>query len=140
MNKQILFKFSFLLLIFLLNQMDYRIKETLARIEKNISKPLKPCDLAESLNLSVSHFQHLFKKEVNVSVIKYINSLRLQKARELLETSYLRVKEIKLKVGITNNSHFLGDFKREFGETPNGYRKTFRNSRNSVKIAGMDNK
>jgi len=106
---------------------DYRIKEILSKIENDISRPLVIRDLAESINVSVSHFQHLFKKEVHTSPTKYINNLRLQKALELLVTSHLRVKEIRLKVGATNEAHFLRDFKRKFGETPNDYRKIFRN-------------
>lgn len=110
--------------------MDYRIKEILIKIEENISHPLTVQVLAESINVSVSHFQRLFKKEVHIGATKYINNLRLQKARELLETSHLRVKEIRLKVGVTNESHFINDFKRRFGETPNSYRVIFRNEKN----------
>ena len=113
--------------------MDYRIKEILAKIENNISRPLVIRDLAKSINVSVSHFQHLFKREVHASPIKYINNLRLEKARELLVTSHLRVKEIRLKVGATNKAHFLRGFKRKFGETPNNYRKNFRNGEKESK-------
>ena len=107
--------------------MDHRIKETLAKIEKNISHRLIVRDLAESINVSVSHFQHLFKSEVHASPKKYINNLRLEKARELLVSSHLRVKQIRLRVSASNESHFMSDFKRKFGETPNNYRKIFQN-------------
>lgn len=109
--------------------MDHRIQQILKIIQNDISQQLVVRDLAASVNLSVSRLQHLFKKEVQVSVLKYTKNLRLEKARRLLETSHLHVQEIRMRVGLTNESHFQSDFKRKFGETPNSYRNNFRNSR-----------
>jgi transcriptional regulator GlxA family with amidase domain len=75
--------------------------------------------------LSVSHFQHLFKKEAGTGVVKYTNNLRLNEARRLLETTHLHIKEIRSKVGIKNESHFQHDFKEKFGDSPGDYRKKF---------------
>jgi AraC family transcriptional regulator of arabinose operon len=109
--------------------MDHRIEKILRKIENDISQKLVVRDLAASVNLSVSRLQHLFKQELGISLVKYINSLRLEKARLLLETTDLHVKEIRLKVGATHEAHFLEDFKQKFGQTPNHYRNNFRNSR-----------
>jgi transcriptional regulator GlxA family with amidase domain len=125
-------------LLFSCEQVDHRIQQILRTIESDISQQLVIGDLAASVNLSVSRFQHLFKKEVEISIVKYINNLRLQKARKLLETSHLHVKEIRIQIGVTNESHFQRDFKRKFGETPNNYRNIFRNSRNGQLLAEMD--
>jgi AraC family transcriptional regulator of arabinose operon len=110
--------------------MDYRIQAILDKIETDISRQFVISDLAASADLSVSRLQHLFKKEMQTSLVKYINNLRLEKARGLLETSHLHVKEIRIQVGVTNESHFQSDFKRKFGVTPNNYRRIFRDSRN----------
>lgn len=118
--------------------MDYRIREIIAKVENDLTEPLIIFDLAASVNLSVSHFQHLFKKEVGFGIIKYSNNLRIQKARELLETTNLQIKEIRRQVGATNAAYFLGDFKRKIGETPSDYRKIYRKSRNEYQIAEMD--
>lgn len=109
--------------------MDYRIREILAKIENDISRPLAIPDLAASINVSVSHFQHLFKKEVQICAVKYINNLRLEKACRLLETTHLSVKEIRLQVGAPNEAHFLQDFKQKFGATPKNYRRNFHHTR-----------
>jgi transcriptional regulator GlxA family with amidase domain len=111
--------------------MDYRIEEILVKIENGISQTMTVRDLADSVNLSISHFQHLFKQEVSISLTQYVKELRLQKAREFLETTHLRVKEIRLRVGVTDTNHFWRDFKRKFGKTPNQLRRNYRNSRNS---------
>jgi transcriptional regulator GlxA family with amidase domain len=117
--------------------MDHRIEEILKKIENDISQQFVIGDLAASINVSVSRLQHLFKKEVEISIIKYINNLRLQKARKLLETSHLHVKDIRMKVGATHESHFQRDFKKKYGVTPNNYRNIFKNSRNGQLTAEM---
>lgn len=120
--------------------MDYRIQEILARIENDVSQPLSIKHLAASVRLSVSRFQHLFKKEVHTGIVKYINNRRLDEARHLLETTHLQVKEIRLCIGATNEAHFLRDFKRKFGVTPGSYRKNYQNSGNGQQIAETDSK
>ncbi len=105
--------------------MNHRIKDLLSEIENNLSQTLTVQKLAKSLGVSVSHFEHLFKQEVGSSPAKHIKNLRLQKAREFLETTNLSVKEIRAKVGIRNKVHFFRDFKQKFGTTPTEYRKNF---------------
>lgn len=117
--------------IFIYSHMDYRIKEILVKIDNDFSRTLDIKQLADSVNMSISRFQHLFKQEVNISLTQYIKELRLQKAREFLETTHLRIKEIRVRVGDLGATHFWSDFKRKFGKTPNQFRKNFRNSRNS---------
>ena len=121
-------------------QMDYRIKEIIAKVDNHISEPLTIPELAASVSVSVSHFQRLFKKELRICAVKYIRNRRLEKARELLETSHLRIKEIRVRVGATNEAHFMHGFKRKFGETPGNYRKNYLNDGNGQQIAQMDSK
>ena len=110
--------------------MDYRIDDVLADIENSFSQTMTAQSFAQSLNLSVSRFQHLFKQEVGKNFTDYIKDLRLQKAGQLLVATNLTVKEIMAKVGAKDKSHFLRDFKCRFGETPTEYRKNYRNSEN----------
>lgn len=105
--------------------MDYRIEELVKKIEFDLNRTPPIEELARVMGMSVSRLQHLFKKETGTSITKYIKELRLQKAREFLETTHLSIKEIRGKVGIANEPHFLHDFKRRFGRTPSEYRKNF---------------
>ena len=105
--------------------MDHRIEKILRKIENDISRKLVVRDLAAFVNLSVSRLQHLFKQETGISLVKHLNNLKLEKACRLLETTDLHVKEIRLKVGIKNESHFQRNFKLKFGRTPNHYRNNF---------------
>ncbi len=55
----------------------------------------------------------------------FLKDLRLEKARELLEdeNNFLQIQEIRIKVGISHDSHFTRDFKEKFGLTPTEYRR-----------------
>ena len=54
----------------------------------------------------------------------WLKNLRLDKAREYLADPdcFLQIKQIAVKVGLTNMSHFSKDFKAKFGATPTQYR------------------
>lgn len=54
--------------------MDYRIEETLVFIEGNLAKTLFVQDLAKSVNLSASRFQHLFKQETGKNLSEYVKT------------------------------------------------------------------
>lgn len=56
---------------------------------------------------------------------KYLRLLRMQEARELLETTFLSVKEIRTRVGFGDESHFMRDFKKACGMTPAQYRQEY---------------
>ena len=56
-------------------------------------------------------------------LVQHIKVLRLKQAKELLETSFLTVKEITLKVGFNDESRFIQDFKKAYGLTPAQYRR-----------------
>ena len=78
--------------------------------------------MAESVNLSAPYFCYLFKTITGVPPAKYLKSLRMQEAAMLLTTTFLSVKEIVTRIGITDESHFVRDFKRLYGMTPSEYR------------------
>jgi transcriptional regulator GlxA family with amidase domain len=51
--------------------------------------------------------------------------VRLREAKDLLETTALRIKEIAARVGFRDNSHFVRDFETFFGISPTRYRLQF---------------
>jgi AraC-like DNA-binding protein len=58
------------------------------------------------------------------SPLQYLNSLRIQKAKALLEQTDISIHSIGYDVGISNTSHFIKLFKRETSKTPAQYRKS----------------
>lgn len=60
--------------------------------------------------------------------IRYLRQLRMERAKQLLESSFLSVKEIAFQVGLNDESHFVRDFKSTYGYSPALYRSQFRNN------------
>jgi AraC family transcriptional regulator of arabinose operon len=103
--------------------MDRRVKKVLEIIEGNLRGKLHVNELSQSVNLSPSRLHHLFKAELGMPVVQYIKGMRLKQAKELLETSFLTVKEITASVGFKDESRFVQDFKKAYGLTPAQYRR-----------------
>jgi transcriptional regulator GlxA family with amidase domain len=111
--------------------MDQRVQRVIALMEENYRRGLSLNKLAQSVNLSIWHLGHLFKTETGLPPAQYLKAVRLWRARQLLATTSLSIKEVMSKVGLRDQSHFAKDFKRKFGLTPSGYR-------DSVAPAGRD--
>ena len=79
-------------------------------------------EMAQIVNLSPSRLRYLFKKETGVAPAHYLRTFRLEQAKELLETTFLSVKEIIRSIGVNDQSHFIREFKKSYGLTPAQYR------------------
>lgn len=80
-------------------------------------------EMAQEVGLSVPHFQKLFKTNVGSPPMTYLQEIRLEKAREFLKETFLQVQEIRLEVGINQDSHFTRGFKKKYGISPTQFRK-----------------
>jgi len=89
---------------------------------------LSLAEFAQSVNLSVWRLCHIFKSDVGMPPIRYLRQLRMERAKDLLESSFLSVKEIAFRVGLNDESHFVRDFKSTYGYSPALYRSQFRNN------------
>lgn len=98
------------------------VEEVKQIIEKNYSADISLEFLAGSVYFTTSYLSYLFKKEVGTSLIKYITSFRLNKAKELLENTNMKIVDICKSVGYTNVSYFILNFKGYFGVSPSKYR------------------
>lgn len=78
--------------------------------------------LSRRFNCSESYLSHLFKRYSGMSINRYINDLRLKKARTLLETTNLSVQDIALTVGFCDANYFSDVFRRSCGAPPTEYR------------------
>lgn len=84
---------------------------------------LNLCEVAHHVNLSVSYFSVIFKREEGESFSEYLTRLRLEKAQELLLFSDYRSYEIAIMVGYANATYFSTMFKRKYGVSPTDFRK-----------------
>ncbi|HEX8853857.1 MAG TPA: AraC family transcriptional regulator [Pyrinomonadaceae bacterium] len=105
---------------------DPRVRKVIALMRDNYHRELTLGKLAGSVQLSIWHLCHLFKHETGKPPAQYLKSIRMEEARRLLESTVLSVKEVINKVGMSDQSHFVKDFKRAYGDTPTRYRSSRR--------------
>ena len=79
--------------------------------------------IADELNISAAYLSTLFKKETGQTLIKYISWYRIEKAKELLKTTTMKVGDIAEKVGYVNASYFISLFRNNVGCSPAKYRE-----------------
>lgn len=103
--------------------MDGRIFQLKKKLLNNLQHQWTVEEMAQTVGISAPHLQKLFKIQTEISPVQYLRTLRLEKARELLENSFKQVSEIGFEVGMVDQSHFTRDFKQKYGSTPSAYRK-----------------
>ena len=99
---------------------DHRVRRIIQLIEAHPKHRVK--ELAEVVNLSASRLEHLFKEETGHRLSLYIQDQKLEKARDLLLTTGMQVKEISFNVGYEHAPSFVRAFKGKFSLTPKDYR------------------
>lgn len=97
-------------------------------MREDVRGELSLTDFAQSVNLSVWRLCHIFKSDVGIPPMRYLRVLRMERAKGLLESSFLSVKQIAYRVGMNDESHFVRDFKATYGSSPSCYRTAFRNN------------
>jgi transcriptional regulator GlxA family with amidase domain len=102
--------------------MAERVKRVIEMMQGDPSRTFSLGKMAASVNLSPPYFCYLFKTITGVPPAKYLKTLRMNHAAFLLTSTFLSVKEIVSRVGLTDESHFVRDFKRIYGLTPSEYR------------------
>ena len=103
---------------------DPRVRIVIDFMKANLQRKISLTDLAREVKLSAAHVSRLFSIETGISPSEYLIRLRMERARHLLLTSLLSVKEIMAMTGYGNRGHFLQHFKRYFGLTPSEFRKS----------------
>ncbi|MEZ0327164.1 MAG: helix-turn-helix domain-containing protein [Fimbriimonas sp.] len=103
---------------------SYLVDRALALVERNYARDLNDATVADQLGLSTSHFRYLFKEATGQPFHKYLVSLRLEKARQMLVEGDLSVSEVARAVGFAGLSHFSRAFAQRFAVSPTHLRRT----------------
>ncbi|MBE5039703.1 response regulator transcription factor [Ructibacterium gallinarum] len=98
------------------------VKKAEEYICANYWKDICQEEVAEYVGLSVYYFSRLFKNITQEKFVDYIIRIRMEKAKELLMNTDMKVAEISQKVGYANYSTFHRIFKGTFGCAPGEYR------------------
>lgn len=101
-----------------------KIQKVLDYISSNLDRELTLEQMAQSARLSRSRLHYLFRTQLGMPVIQYVKMRRLERALDLLRATSLSVKEIRVRVGMQDRSHFARQFKKTYGLTPFQYRRS----------------
>jgi AraC family transcriptional regulator len=82
--------------------------------------------LARSCDLSIRHFTRAFRQSTGMAPYQWLQYQRMEKAKQLLETSSAPLSAIALDCGFADQSHFTRTFSRVVGVTPRTWRRTKR--------------
>lgn len=94
-------------------------------LSANYKTRLSLPDIAAQFYISPYYLSHLFKKTTSLSVVEYINSIRLMAAKKLIETTKLKISAVAEETGFTTTTHFSRIFKESTGISPQQYRKFY---------------
>jgi len=98
---------------------DPRIAFLTEFIEANLADTrLSVRQVASQVQLSQSRVRQLMQLHMRTSPNQYIRQRRLERARELLHSSFLSVKEVMARVGLSDPSHFSRNYKDHFKIVP----------------------
>ena len=100
-----------------------KLQQILYYIQDNYNQRISLSEVAEKFHFSTSTVSRMFVRYMNVNYIDYINQLRFEKAKELLELSELSVSEIAEQTGFESLSYFSRQFKKKYGVSPQEYRR-----------------
>ncbi|NER13533.1 helix-turn-helix domain-containing protein [Leptobacterium flavescens] len=113
-----------------LTKSEVLIKKSIMHLEKNYNRTLPVEELSDLVHLSESHFQRLFKKTIGISPSRYLQNLRIEKAKEYI---YIRDRnsftDIAYDTGFFDQSHFNKYFKINVGMIPKRYADLVKNDR-----------
>lgn len=92
-------------------------------IRQHLDEPMTVEDLSRKVYMSSSHFHRVFKNELGISPIDFINNERIKLATSLLHNPRKKIKDIYMECGFNSLSYFIRMFKRKKEVSPKAYQK-----------------
>lgn len=101
------------------------IRKTNTYIQENFRRKITVDQISEQVGINKAYLQRQYKKYTGQTILESINTLRVQKATELLSNTNLPVRQIALQAGFKNKNQLNYEFKKIVGSPPSSYRSAF---------------
>ncbi len=105
-----------------LHAQNFIVNHAMEYIRAHYAERLTLCDVADHVYVSQWHLSKLISRYTRQSFFALLNTVRIEKAKELLADPSLRVCEVSELVGFTDATHFSRTFKKLTGQSANEYR------------------
>ncbi|HZG83400.1 helix-turn-helix domain-containing protein [Paenibacillus sp.] len=104
-------------------------QEIVEMIHRDYDTDLTLESCSHALNYHPSYISKVLRQELGISFSDYLLRYRIQKAKEMLEETDLKVSEIAEKLGYNNSQNFIRSFRKLAGTTPGSYREDYHRGR-----------
>lgn len=104
-----------------------RIAQVITYIDQHYTEPITLAQLAKLSSYSPAHLTKRFRESTGVPPIRYLNNVRLQQAKYLLQFSALPVSQVMEQCGFNDAAYFSRSFKKMLGYSPQAFRELSRN-------------
>lgn len=104
-------------------------------LHQHHTQPVILAEVAKQFGMSLRNFNRRFLSATGKTPLHYLQGLRMEEGRDLLNNSNLSITEISEKVGYQDSRHFTKLFQKIFGVTPRDYRRSVRSKLFSVDTA-----
>ncbi|MGC3990873.1 MAG: AraC family transcriptional regulator [Chthoniobacteraceae bacterium] len=101
-----------------------QLRKVQDHVSEHLSEDISIDRLARLVELSASHFSHVFKETTGVTPLQFVTRERISRAQRLIRETSRTLIEIGLEVGYTSPSHFAQVFRRVAGITPTAFRNS----------------
>jgi len=105
---------------------DTVVRQAQQWLRENLSHPQAVDAVIATTGLAARSFHRRFRQATGHTPIRYVQNLRVEHAKELLESSELGIEAVAWQVGYEDAAYFRRLFRRTTGLTPNAYRHAFR--------------
>lgn len=99
-----------------------RLEKAISVARERLGESLTVADLARSVGLSEFHFSRRFRISTGTSPHAWLMHARLERAKELLVSTSLPLREVARAVGYGTHAHFSSTFRKAVGMSPSRYR------------------
>lgn len=100
-----------------------KVKQVCNYVLEHAEEELSVKAISERLYISKSYLSEIFRNEMGVPLLEYINMVKMEYAKKLLRDENLKNYEVAYKLGFKDNEYFSKVFKRHIGMPPSEFRQ-----------------
>jgi AraC family transcriptional regulator len=102
----------------------HQIRKVEDYVAEHLAEEISIDALANSVELSPSHFSHVFKESTGMTPLTFVTRQRITRAQQLIRETSRSLIDVGIEVGYTSPSHFAQVFRRVVGVTPTAFRSS----------------
>ena len=107
------------------NTMSY-VRKAVSYLASHLDENIRIVDVAGEVGIAPAYLQRIFRQSTGMTIVDYLNRLRIQQSKRLLMFSDDPVTDVAITVGFNSRQHFFRVFQAETGMSPREFRKAQR--------------